>query len=97
MRAAQRAKREYNLVMIHPDGAEGGVESWTAGGNVERMREHYKGWNTVLVTPFLCIFYAHAHWWRGTQCSKASGAYPVDARLEVDGPRPTAFLDSQGW
>ncbi|KAG1777936.1 hypothetical protein EV702DRAFT_1179173 [Suillus placidus] len=43
-----RAKKEYNLVMIHPDGAEGGVESWTAGGNVERMKESYKGWNTVV-------------------------------------------------
>jgi hypothetical protein len=31
------------------------------------------------------------------QCSKASGACSVNARLEVDGPRPTAFVDSQGW
>jgi salicylate hydroxylase len=51
-RAAQRAKKEYNLVMMHPDEAEQGVESWTAHGNVERMKESYKGWNTVLVTPF---------------------------------------------
>lgn len=43
-----RAKKEYNLVMMHPDEAEGGVESWTEGGNVERMRECYQGWNIVI-------------------------------------------------
>jgi salicylate hydroxylase len=43
-----RAKKEYNLVMMHPDEAEQGVESWTAHGNVERMKESYKGWNTVI-------------------------------------------------
>lgn len=52
MGTAQRAKKEYNLVMMHPDEAEGGVESWTEGGNVERMRECYQGWNIVSVTPF---------------------------------------------
>ncbi|KAG2145435.1 uncharacterized protein EDB93DRAFT_1241107 [Suillus bovinus] len=43
-----RAKKEYNLVMMHPDDVEGGIESWTAGGNVERMREFYKGWNSSI-------------------------------------------------
>lgn len=43
-----RAKKEYNLVMMHPDEAEEGVESWTAKGNVERMKESYKGWNIVI-------------------------------------------------
>lgn len=43
-----RAKKEYNLVMLHPDEAEEAVESWTIKGNVEKMKECYKGWNTVI-------------------------------------------------
>ncbi|KAG1733518.1 hypothetical protein EDB19DRAFT_1911504 [Suillus lakei] len=41
-------QKEFNLVMMHPDDAEGGVESWTAEGNVDRMKESYKGWNTTV-------------------------------------------------
>lgn len=33
----------------------------------------------------------------GTQYSKAYGACSVNTRLEADRPRPTAFVDSQGW
>lgn len=51
-RAGQRAKKEFNLVMMHPDEEEGGIESWTAEGNVDKMKETYKGWSTTLVTPF---------------------------------------------
>ena len=40
--AFQRAKREYNLVMLHPD--HGSVESWTAEGNAEKMRADFTGW-----------------------------------------------------
>ncbi|KAG2145711.1 hypothetical protein BD769DRAFT_1660826 [Suillus cothurnatus] len=41
-----RAKKEFNLVMMHPD--EGAVESWTAEGNVDKMKEYYKGWSTTV-------------------------------------------------
>ncbi|KZT09999.1 FAD/NAD(P)-binding domain-containing protein [Laetiporus sulphureus 93-53] len=34
-----RAKEFYNFVMAHPD--NGSVESWTAQGNIARMREEY--------------------------------------------------------
>ncbi|EJD02574.1 FAD/NAD-binding domain-containing protein [Fomitiporia mediterranea MF3/22] len=37
-----RAKREYNLVLIHPD--DGSVESWTAEGSAEKMRADFAGW-----------------------------------------------------
>lgn len=56
-----RAKREYNLVMIHPDGAEGGVESWTAAGNVEKMKETYKGWN-IVVQKLLALIPSTLDW-----------------------------------
>ncbi|KAG1873092.1 hypothetical protein F4604DRAFT_1925582 [Suillus subluteus] len=46
--ANMRAKKEFNLVMMHPDDAEEGVESWTAEGNVDKMREFYKGWSTTI-------------------------------------------------
>lgn len=36
---AQRAKKEYNLVMLHKD--DGSVESWTAEGSAERMRADF--------------------------------------------------------
>jgi hypothetical protein len=65
-RAGQRAKKEFNLVMVHPDEAEWGVESWTAEGNVDKMKENYKLWSTTLVTPFKSPPYAHANQWCGT-------------------------------
>ncbi|PCH34614.1 FAD/NAD(P)-binding domain-containing protein [Wolfiporia cocos MD-104 SS10] len=34
-----RAKREYNLVMLHPD--DGSVESWTAEGSADKMRADF--------------------------------------------------------
>lgn len=34
-----RGKKEYNLVMLHPD--DGSVESWTAEGSAEKMREDF--------------------------------------------------------
>ncbi|KLO16029.1 FAD/NAD-binding domain-containing protein [Schizopora paradoxa] len=37
-----RAKREYNLVMAHPD--DGSVESWTAEGSADKMRADFEGW-----------------------------------------------------
>ncbi|KAG1796649.1 uncharacterized protein HD556DRAFT_1359125 [Suillus plorans] len=43
-----RAKTEFNLVMMHPDEDEGGIESWTAEGNVDKMKETYKGWSTTI-------------------------------------------------
>ena len=38
----QRARQEYNLVMIYPE--EGGEESWTAQGDVHEMCATYRGW-----------------------------------------------------
>lgn len=35
----QRGKKEYNLVLLHPD--NGSVESWTAEGSADRMREDF--------------------------------------------------------
>ncbi|KAI5117861.1 hypothetical protein M0805_007704 [Coniferiporia weirii] len=37
-----RAKREFNLVLIHPD--DGSVESWTAEGSAEKMRADFADW-----------------------------------------------------
>ncbi|KAH7912418.1 FAD/NAD(P)-binding domain-containing protein [Hygrophoropsis aurantiaca] len=37
-----RAKKEYNLVLIHPD--HGSEESWTAEGSADKMRADYAGW-----------------------------------------------------
>ncbi|KAI5118405.1 hypothetical protein M0805_002857 [Coniferiporia weirii] len=34
-----RGKKEYNLVMLHPD--DGSVESWTAEGSAEKLREDF--------------------------------------------------------
>jgi salicylate hydroxylase len=35
----QRAKKQYNLVLLHPD--DGSVESWTAEGSADRMRAEF--------------------------------------------------------
>ena len=35
----QRAKKEYNLVLIHPD--DGSVESWTEEGSGDKMRADF--------------------------------------------------------
>ncbi|KAG1844710.1 hypothetical protein F4604DRAFT_220302 [Suillus subluteus] len=45
---AIRAKKDFNLVMMHPEEAEGGVESWTTEGNMDKMKEYYKGWSTTV-------------------------------------------------
>jgi len=37
-----KGKQEYNLVLLHPD--DGSVESWTAEGSSEKMREDFEGW-----------------------------------------------------
>lgn len=34
--SVQRAKQEFNLVLLHPD--DGSVESWSAEGSAEKMR-----------------------------------------------------------
>ncbi|KAL1746896.1 hypothetical protein HDZ31DRAFT_33048 [Schizophyllum fasciatum] len=38
------AQQRYNLVLIHPD--QGYTESWITPGNVSRLREEYKGWES---------------------------------------------------
>ncbi|KAG9124299.1 hypothetical protein FRC07_012099 [Ceratobasidium sp. 392] len=42
-----RGRKEYNIVLLHPDGRDGttpAVESWTAMGSVENMRKDFSGW-----------------------------------------------------
>ncbi|KAG2052590.1 FAD/NAD(P)-binding domain-containing protein [Suillus hirtellus] len=56
-----RAKKEFNLVMMHPDDTEGGIESWTAEGNVDKMIETYKGWNTT-VQKLLALVPSTLNW-----------------------------------
>lgn len=38
----QRAKQEYNFVLVHPDRNLTG--SWTSEANVEDMKAEFKGW-----------------------------------------------------
>ncbi|KAL5482995.1 hypothetical protein ACEPAI_8224 [Sanghuangporus weigelae] len=38
-----KAKKEFNLVMIHPD--DGSVESWTAEGSAEKLREDFEDYD----------------------------------------------------
>jgi len=43
-----RGKKEYNLVMVHPDeGSEGAAESWNFV-NADKMKQWYKGWNITI-------------------------------------------------
>ncbi|KAL5536479.1 hypothetical protein ACEPAF_301 [Sanghuangporus sanghuang] len=42
-----RARREYNLVMIHPD--TGSVESWSSEGDIETMREEFKDFEPRII------------------------------------------------
>ena len=44
----QRAKKEYNLVLIHPD--DGSVESWTEEGSGDKMRADFADFEPRCVT-----------------------------------------------
>lgn len=46
----QRARKEYNIVLVHPD--DGSVESWTAEGSADKMRADFEGWDSRLRIPF---------------------------------------------
>lgn len=49
----QRAKKEYNLVLIHPD--DGSVESWTEEGSGDKMRADFADFEPRCVTiPIIC-------------------------------------------
>ncbi|QRV81381.1 FAD-binding domain protein [Ceratobasidium sp. AG-Ba] len=37
-----RAKKEYNMVLLHPD--DGATESWSAEGSGDAMRKDFEGW-----------------------------------------------------
>jgi len=54
-----RAKREYNLVMVHPD--DGSVESWTAEGSADKMRADFKGWEPK-ITKLLSMVPSTLKW-----------------------------------
>jgi hypothetical protein len=47
----QRAKKEYNLVLIHPD--DGSVESWTEEGSGDKMRADFADFEPRCVTEIL--------------------------------------------
>ena len=44
----QRARKEYNLVLIHPD--DGSVESWTEEGSGDKMRADFADFEPRCVT-----------------------------------------------
>jgi hypothetical protein len=44
----QRAKKEFNLVLIHPD--DGSVESWTEEGSGDKMRADFADFEPRFVT-----------------------------------------------
>jgi salicylate hydroxylase len=46
--SVQRAKKEYNLVLIHPD--DGSVESWTEEGSGDKMRADFADFEPRCVT-----------------------------------------------
>ena len=46
----QRAKKEYNLVLLHPD--DGSVESWTEEGSGDKMRADFADFEPRYVTLF---------------------------------------------
>ncbi|KAG8899719.1 hypothetical protein FRB99_006468 [Tulasnella sp. 403] len=41
-----RAKKEFNMVLLHPD--DGSVESWQAEGSADKMRSDFAGWDPKL-------------------------------------------------
>ncbi|KAG9050167.1 hypothetical protein FS837_007281 [Tulasnella sp. UAMH 9824] len=41
-----RAKKEFNMVLLHPD--DGSVESWQAEGSADKMRGDFEGWDPKL-------------------------------------------------
>ena len=44
----QRGKKEYNLVLIHPD--DGSVESWTAEGSADKLRADFADYDPRCVS-----------------------------------------------
>jgi hypothetical protein len=44
----QRAKKEYNMVLLHPD--DGSVESWTEEGSGDKMRADFADFEPRYVT-----------------------------------------------
>jgi len=46
----QREKKEYNLVLLHPD--DGSVESWTEEGSGDKMRADFADFEPRYVTVF---------------------------------------------
>ncbi len=52
----KRGKKEYNLVLIHPD--DGSVESWTAEGSADKMRADFADYEPRYAR---CCVIIHAH------------------------------------
>lgn len=46
---AQRTKKEFNIVFLHPDDAA--CEPWTAENNVDKIKAHFLGWEPRCVHP----------------------------------------------
>jgi salicylate hydroxylase len=45
----QRGKKEYNIVLLHPH--SGSIESWTAEGNADKMRQQFDDFEPRSVSP----------------------------------------------
>ena len=92
----QRAKKEYNLVLLHPD--DGSVESWTEEGSGDKMRADFADFEPRYVTrppvhvssrwspaEFLCACH---------QRPEAAFVCQVDVKVASDGPKTPADLGS---
>ncbi|KIJ60015.1 hypothetical protein HYDPIDRAFT_32595 [Hydnomerulius pinastri MD-312] len=70
-----RAKKEYNLVMAHPD--DGSVESWTAEGSADKMRAEFAGWEPR-IQKLLAMVPSTLNW-------KLMDRAPLDTWVHKDG------------
>lgn len=71
-----RAKREYNVVMVHPDDDDG-EESWTAKGSTDKMRAEFVGWEPR-VQKLLALIPSTLNW-------KLMDRDPIETWIHKDG------------
>ena len=78
---SQRAKREFNMVLLHPD--DGSVESWDAEGSADKMRKDFEGWDPKFV---LVALVHHGHQLTGEiQTSEDSQHGTFNSEVETYG------------
>ena len=87
----QRAKKEYNMVLLHPD--NGSVESWTEEGSGDKMRTDFADFEPRSVVP-TAKTYLPVILTCGTvfQRSKALELRQVDTQVAPHGPCPPSDL-----